>query len=311
MRRSYSSLIYAVVFGMILPTLILRFIPNEKITTSTKAVGESITEEETVIKLLLDDGTVAELNIEDYVVCVVLAEMPADFEVEALKAQAVLARTYVLKKMDQMDKHKVAAVCTNSACCQGFCDVDDYRGNIAALEKVKGAVVATEGQVLTYDGELIEATYFSCSGGSTEDAVAVWGTDVPYLQATPSPGEEKSDHYISTVVMDEKECAQKLGLPGNTMKIGVISYTDGGGVESIDISGKRFSGVQVRQLLSLKSTAFRMNVVGNRVIITVKGYGHRVGMSQYGADAMASGGSSYQQILYHYYSGTKLTEEFR
>ena len=179
------------------------------------------------------------------------------------------------------------------------------------LDKVKAAVSATTGQVVTYKNQLIEATYFSCSGGRTEDAVAVWGTDVPYLQAVDSPGEEKATHYADTVHFTGTEFARLLGLQlkGNpTTWLGAVTYTDGGGVATMTIGGTVFKGTELRQKLGLSSTAFSLEVVADVVKIVTKGFGHRVGMSQYGAEAMAVGGSSYQEILAYDYPGTRLTD---
>jgi stage II sporulation protein D len=167
----------------------------------------------------------------------------------------------------------------------------------------------TAGQVLRYDGALIEATYFSCSGGMTEDAAAVWGSDLPYLQSTPSPGEEKAEHFTDTVTFTAEEFARRLdiapeGLPATWFSEPV--YTDGGGILTMEIGGVTFKGTTLRQLLGLNSTAFILSAVGDTITVTTKGFGHRVGMSQYGADAMAVQGSTYEQILLHYYRGTTL-----
>ena len=231
-------------------------------------------------------------------------EMPASFELEALKAQAVVARTYTVRSK----RHENAQICTDSTCCQAYCPPKDYAGSASALEKVKKAVEATAGEIVTYQGTPIEATYFSCSGGRTEDAVAVWGQDVPYLQAVDSPGEEKSASYLKTTAMTAGAFSQAFGgLSGSPSQwIGEITYTRGGGVATIEIGGTVYKGTQVRQLLGLRSTAFVITVVGSSVTITTKGYGHRVGMSQYGADAMALSGSDYKAILAYYYPGTAL-----
>ena len=165
--------------------------------------------------------------------------------------------------------------------------------------------------MLTYQGKLIEATYFSCSGGRTEDALAVWGEDVPYLQSVESPGEEGAAHYVDTVSFTASEFCEKIGkeLPGIPAEwIGTIRYTAGGGVETIYIGDEPYSGTQLRSMLNLRSTAFLITAAGDTVTITTKGYGHRVGMSQYGADAMAVQGCSYEEILAHYYPGTKLQQ---
>lgn len=260
----------------------------------------------------MPEGTICRLPLEEYITSVVLREMPADFEPEALKAQAVVARTYTLRRSAAGGKHPGGDICTDPSCCQGYWEEAAYiesGGTEESLQKVKSAVNATAGQVLTYQGKLIEATYFSCSGGMTEDAAAVWGSDLPYLQAVKSPGEEKATHYTDTVSFTGKEFQDKLGikLSGSPERwIGKVTYTDGGGVATMQIGGEEYTGTQLRQKLGLRSTAFVMTAVGNTVTVTTKGFGHRVGMSQYGADAMAVSGSTYAQILAHYYQGTEL-----
>lgn len=309
MKNRLIQWTFVIIMGIIFPSVIIHVIPKKAETENFQPEELSYTHLQ-IIKMLDRNGDIIEIELEEYVLSVVLAEMPADFEVEALKAQAVLARTYVVKRVKHQSKHSNAHVCADSTCCQGFISVNEYEGSDESLSKVTAAVKSTAGQVLSYGGDLIDATYFSCSGGRTENAAAVWGTDVPYLKATDSPGEEQASQYLSTVVIDQQECLLKLGLTNKVLQINDVSYTEGGGVNIINICGKDFSGVQIRQLLGLKSTAFRMNLVGNNVIITVKGYGHRVGMSQYGADAMASQGYTYDEILTHYYSGTELLFDF-
>ena len=251
--------------------------------------------------------------MEEYILSVVLREMPSDFHSEALKAQAVVARTYTMRQMIKGGKHKNADVCTESACCQGYWAVDSFLasgGTQGQIDKIKAAVDLTAGQILLYAGEPIDATYFSCSGGSTEDAVAVWGTDVPYLRATLSPGEESAKYHTDTVRFSVQEFAQKIGVQlkkSKSFKIGKITYTSGDGVDTIEICGKVFRGTTIRKRLGLRSTAFVISVTGDHVVVTTKGYGHRVGMSQYGADAMAESGKNYEVILLHYYAGVDLS----
>lgn len=257
------------------------------------------------------DGAISMLPVETYITAVVLAEMPASFEMEALKAQAVVARTYTYRKMSH-PKHGGAAVCTDSNCCQAYTTVDDYiekGGKMDSVDRIVQAVSETTGQVMTYKGELIEATYFSCSGGKTEDAAAVWGAEVPYLQSVESPGEENAHHYTETVKLTATQFCEKLGIyPDGAIEtwVGKITYTDGGGVSAIEIGDQTISGTQMRKSLNLRSTSFVITAIGDTVTITTKGFGHRVGMSQYGADAMAVSGSSYQEILFHYYQGVQL-----
>lgn len=261
---------------------------------------------------VMDQNQLSNMELNTYLAGVLLGEMPTEFDVEALKAQAVVARTYTLKRNTTGLKHPGGAVCTDSTCCQAYCSVDDFLnsgGLQEELDKVKEAILSTGQQVLTYEGALIEATYFSCSGGRTEDARAVWGTEIPYLQAVDSPGEENAEHYTDSVTFSATEFANRLGFETKTTPaqwLGRITYTAGGGVETIMINGKLYSGTQLRQKLQLRSTAFSIQIIGNTVQIVTRGYGHRVGMSQYGAEAMAVQGSTYQQILKHYYPGTEL-----
>ena len=315
--KELKAIPFLVIFCTILVPLAFFRIAQESGSTSAMSVTEkeTITTESGVrlaIPVLFSDGVVSEMELEEYVTAVVLREMPADFEIEALKAQAVVARTYALRRHLRGGKHENATVCTDPSCCQGYYSPSEYLKNGGAddmLEKVNRAVTDTQGRVLTYNDELVEATYFSCSGGQTEDAKAVWGTDIPYLQSTESPGEENATHFTDTVVYTSSEFQQLLGrqlqgLPGSWF--GSISYTNGGGVDTIEICGKVYHGTELRKYLGLRSTAFLISAVGNSITITTKGFGHRVGMSQYGADVMAVDGYSYAEILAHYYTGTEL-----
>ncbi len=270
--------------------------------------------------VLVQDGTqTAQMALGDYLEGVVCAEMPALFDEEALKAQAVVARTFALK---QTGKHPEGAVCTDPACCQAWTDpaVEAAAWGTDAqayLEKVHTAVSETDGLVLCYDGELIEATYFSCSGGRTECAQAVWGMDVPYLQSVESPGEENAPRYTGQTVVSEQAFCETLRRENNLADfsgapeewIGETSYTEGGGVDTILLGGVRFSGTRLRSLFGLNSTMFTVTWSDGLVTFQTCGYGHRVGMSQYGAQAMAQGGSGFAEILSHYYPGTTLTQQ--
>lgn len=258
---------------------------------------------------VFDHGNILSLYLEEYLLGVVLAEMPVDFEIEALKAQAVVARTFTCKRLTD-SKHTEADICTDSSCCQAYMAPNAYvenGGDIASVNKVRDAVEETQNEVLYYNGELIEATYFSCSGGKTENAREVWGNDVPYLLSVISPGEEIAVHYTDTVTMSYESFCGKLGISSNE-KITVtrVSYTEGGGISEIQLGEYSYSGTEFRRLLGLRSTAFVISIAGSNVTITTKGYGHRVGMSQYGAEVMALQGSMYSDILNHYFPGTKL-----
>lgn len=315
MLRRCKGIIFAIILGLVCPTFIIGFLQkNERETqifpTETTQRLTDNQPEPLEISVLMNDNRIQLLDINDYLTCVVLREMPASFEPEALKAQAVVARTYALRRQASGGKHDDAAVCTNSDCCQGYYDLNDYLNNGGTkenIDKIRNAVELTDNLVLVYNGELIDATYYACSGGMTEDAKAVWGVDVPYLQSTVSPGEEKAAHYVDTVTFRAADFMQKLKLSANKqLQIGKITYTSGGGVDKINICGEEFKGTELRRKLGLRSTAFVISVVGNTVTVTTKGYGHRVGMSQYGADAMAVNGSAFPDILAHYYRGTQL-----
>ena len=192
------------------------------------------------LTVLAKSGNLQQMSLDEYLVGVVLAEMPADFDSEALKAQAVVARTYTRRRMDS-GKHNKAAVCMDPGRWQGGRSNVDYLdngGRQSAIVKVRRAVAETDGAGRCYDGKLIDATYFSCSGGSTEDAVAVWGQDVPYLQAVQSPGEEEAPRYLDTVTFTAAERARRLGSENRGDPAGwfaEVTYTDGGGVETITV----------------------------------------------------------------------------
>jgi stage II sporulation protein D len=306
--------------GLIIPGIMLRETSKQSDGSSncTEPTGQIIQEtespdqDEITIHILRQDGTVDLIDLESYVVGVVLAEVPATFELEALKAQAVASRTFGLKRSVRGDKHDVSAVCLKSVCCQGYCTAEEYLakgGTQEKLDKIILAVQQTRGQVIAYDGMLADTAYFSCSGGRTEDAVAVWGADVPYLKSVESPGEEDAVYFRDTASFSMAEFACKLGIKTELFQngwLGAVEYSDGGGVQTIQIAGRTYKGSEIRQKLGLRSTAFIITVADNIINITTKGYGHRVGMSQYGANAMAKSGCTYSQILAHYYQGTEL-----
>jgi len=308
----------AVILGLIMPGFILHIVTysSHRYATRPKPTENPSQPQESVIfvPVLQEDGTVTEMELDAYLTGVILAEMPASFEVDALMAQAVVARTYTLRADQGKGKHENAAVCTDATCCQAYRTPEDYAaegGSYESIKKVRSAVQMTKDLVLVYEGELIEATYFSCSGGSTEDAVAVWGTDIPYLQATDSPGEEEANYFTDSMSFTQEELSEHLGIEitGDPSQwFGEISYTDGGGVADIRICGEWFHGTQIRKLLGLRSTAFTVSTEGSTATFHTRGHGHRVGMSQYGADAMAAGGSNFEDILYHYYQGTELVQ---
>lgn len=260
--------------------------------------------------LVRHGGTNVEMELEAYLVGVVLAEMPAEFEPEALRAQAVVARTFAWKAAVTGGKHGDGSVCVDPGCCQGFLAPGHYLqtcGTESGLEKIRTAVHLSEGLVLTYDGELIEATYFSSTAGSTEDAAAVWGCSYPYLVSRESPEEVPVESTAFSRAWLEHTLGTRLEENSDEW-FTQWEYTAGGGVASVNVGERTFSGTLLRQKLKLRSTVFSVTVQNDAAVFVTRGCGHRVGMSQFGADAMAASGSSFADILAYYYPGTEMTQ---
>ena len=261
------------------------------------------------------DGAVTETAMADYLPGVVAAEMPASFEPEALKAQAVAARTYILDRAAHPCKaHPDAAVCSDPGCCCAYVSEDQMRENWGAdyrknLRRIRSAVRETDGMTLRYDGEPIRAVFHSSSGGKTEASAALWGA-LPYLVSVSSP-ETAADvpGFETTVTVSASDAAQALGIepPAEAAQwLGEIARDDSGRVETITIGGKTLSGAEARRLFSLRSTNFTAEAKDGALVFHVIGSGHGVGMSQYGANVMAQQGAAYPEILAHYYPGTVL-----
>lgn len=266
-----------------------------------------------------EEGATRTMELENYLTGVVCAEMPASFEKEALKAQAVAARSYAVYRIEnQSADHPDAAVCTDFAHCKAYKELaaaqKDWGSDWGKYsEKIKQAVSETEGEILTYDGEVALAVFHSQSGGGrTENSSDVWGGDVPYLVSVESHGEENAPNFYSTAVFSFDEFKEKI-LSLNTQAninapadIGEAVMSEGGSVKSITVGGATFSGRELRTLFNLRSSCFKILADEKNVRFEVTGYGHGVGMSQYGANTMASEGYDYRQILTHYYSGTEI-----
>ena len=244
--------------------------------------------------------------------------MPASFEPEALKAQAVAARTYTLYKLQSGGNHgDTADICTDHTCCQAYIGEDQARSNwgenAGAYEaKVEAAVKETDGQTVLYGGVPILAVFHSSSAGLTRAAGDVWLNDLPYLQAvsSPEPG-DRIPNYYSRVEFSKEELREKLlaAFPDADLSGGMDGWledadTDGAGsVASLSAGGVRVKGTQMRTALGLRSACFTWEVQDGGMVFFVTGYGHGVGLSQYGANQMAAGGSDYREILTHYYTG--------
>ncbi len=320
MDDMWKRLLAVLALGLLLPQLMLHIGSKQAV-----AQGSAQTQPPTTVPrpsqepgtgltvpVLMSESLVVQMDLEDYIRGVVLAEMPAAFDMEALKAQAVAARTYALRRITLEDRHPLGAVCADSTCCQAWISDSDYlktMGERIHVKKVAAAVEQTAGLVVTYQGALAETTYFNCSGGKTESALAVWNSEVPYLQSVDSPGEEWASVFSQELEFTPAEFAACLGrtLKGSPQTwFGRERRTEGGGISTLVIGGITYSGTQLRQLLGLPSTAFRVTATGERITILAWGHGHRVGLSQHGAGAMAERGSDFREILAHYYPGTDI-----
>lgn len=276
------------------------------------------------IKLLhLATNQVEEIKLDEYLYGVVSAEMPASFEVEALKAQAVVARTYTIYKIiNSGGKHEGADICDNSTCCQAWISKEDRfakweeTSRQSNWDKIVEAVNSTQGKIITYNNEPINAFFHSNSGGMTETTINVWGgTGYPYLQAVATSGEETYTQYHSEVTLSKQTFIDKIKEKHSDFEIDfavdecikILEYTDGNRVKKVKIGNLELSGVEVRTILGLKSANFKVTIIGENIKFEVIGYGHGVGMSQTGADSMAKSGSTYEEIIKHFYTGVEIT----
>jgi len=266
---------------------------------------------------------VEETDMADYLFSVVAAEMPASFLPEALEAQAVAARTYTLRLQSTGGKHENADVCTDSACCQAWIDPADaaLKWGLSAGEyeaKIAAAVRETDGLGVVYDGEPIQAVFFSSAPGRTSGAETVWGTAVDYLRGVDSPEGEEVPNYRTTVTLTVHQVKTALLTlcPGADLRGEPESWLTGilreesGAVASLRVGGETVTGNALRGALGLRSPAFTVACDGESFTFSVTGYGHGVGMSQYGANEMARQGADCRTILEWYYSGATVEEVY-
>lgn len=302
-------------------------------TSGNKSVANNTVEENTenennnirIIKLLHSvSGEIEELNLEEYLYGVVSSEMPASFEIEALKAQAIVARTYTIyQERNNSGKHENADICDNYACCQAWISKNDRfaKWNEGEAEsnwgKIMDAVNTTSNKIITYDGKPINAFFHSNSGGVTESSVNIWGgIDYPYLKSVETSGEEGYTQYSSQIQFSRQDLLNKIRTKYSDCEIDysqqdciqILEYTTSGRVKTIKFGNKEIAGTEARTLLGLKSTNFVLSIDGDIIIFSVTGYGHGVGMSQTGADALAKAGSNYEEIIKHFYTNVEIVE---
>lgn len=285
-------------------------------------------EQYNTIKLLhKKTNEIEEINLDEYLCGVISAEMPASYEIEALKSQAIVARTYTLYKIINSKPHgDEASICDSFECCQAWISKEDRFSKWAAgtenenWNKIITAVNETKGKIITYDGKIINAFFHANSGGKTEIPVNVWGgTNYPYLQVVETSGEEGYTQYSSQVELTIDELINKFKEKYDDIEVNreniieeikVLEYTESGRVKTLKLGNKSIAGTEVRSIVGLKSTNFdiELDADNNKIKFNVIGYGHGIGMSQTGADAMAKQGSTYEQIIKHFYVGVEIIE---
>lgn len=295
-------------------------IENSAVSTTTPLVVPSTSDGLVAVDF---DGKTVKMETEALLIGVVAAEMDANYPEEALKAQAVAARSYILYREDILSSvHPESAVCTSPAHCFAYLDEsgmaknwgDNYQ---ACLARVSAAVKATEGEYMTYEGKPINAVFFAMSGGMTESAVNVWASDIPYLAAVASAGEETAEARLSRVTMSAADFKQAVAerypdavLPDDPAKwFSDITRSVSGGVTSVALGNLHVHGSEIRSIAGLKSGNFTVTVKDGTLTFDVQGYGHGVGLSQYGARLMAETGSTYKEILAHYYTGIEFANQ--
>lgn len=310
MKRYTLSIILLILFLFSLPVIII---------SCFKKNTEEISPESHLSVNVYDckSEKLVEMEFEDYIEGVLAAEMPASFHIEALKAQALAARTYTLLRMvyyggNGCSNHSGADICTDSTHCQAYTDPKSLGKN---YKKIHEAVASTKGEVIVYGDKLIDAVFHSTSGGITENSEDVWVNKVPYLRSVISQYEDHSPKLISTKKVSIDDFVSGMKSLDNTIKlnkkklsseISIVERSSGGRILKIKIGNKYFTGRDIREQFGLNSSNFTMDIGKNDISFAAIGYGHGIGMSQYGADGMAQHGASYSEIIKHYYTGVEI-----
>lgn len=267
--------------------------------------------------------TLQEFSLEEYLMGVVAAEMPASFPLDALKAQAVAARTFVISKVandkGDVSEHKGAPVCTNPAHCKAWKSLDELKNAWGEkweeyYENVRQSVQETEGEIVLYNGEPITAVYYSMSGGKTENSQDVWGGSLPYLKSVNSSFDENAPNFNSACSFTPEEFKNIILanyphlIPADdpSVWVGEAVRSQAGGVMEITILGEKIKGTKMRSMFSLRSHNFTLEYKGGAFHFNVKGYGHGVGLSQWGSKFLAEEGKNYKDILRYYYTGVTI-----
>lgn len=293
---------------LIIPIIILSIVAIfSSFSSETTFLKEN---EDENIEITLKDSESNEIkaiDLEEYLIGVLAGEMPASFEIEALKAQAVAARSYALYKMNTTTAdYDILSDITN----QVYITESDMREKWGEdyeyyYDKIKDAIDDTKGMVMTYEDEVISAYYFSMSNGYTEDVASVFGESKEYLVSVDSPWDKDVKNFTINTTFTKEEFCNKLNIDCSSIMINDITRNATNRVDNIVVNNKSFKGTEFRTLLGLRSTDFTIDISDN-INITTNGYGHGVGMSQYGANEMAKLGYNYEEILKYYYKNVEL-----
>lgn len=327
--KSIIMYITGILFVFLIPVIIISLLnhkdkgidPAKDTFINDKSVNKQTVDYKTI--KVYHNGKIEEIDLEEYVTMVVAGEMPANFDMEALKAQSVLARTFAISRMiTKCSEAKGANVCSTTH-CQVYMSKDERMKSWGSngdeyLKKIRAAVNATNGMVLSYNGNLaMHPQYFAVSSGRTEEAAAVFSEEIPYLTSVTSPGEEIAPKYKSSKtysinsfinLVNSSYSGAKLKSSSLKSQLKILNRNKGGTVKEIKIGGITIKGTEFRQLLSLNSANFTIDISSKEVIINCLGYGHDVGMSQWGANAMAKDNKLYKDILQHYYNGCSVED---
>lgn len=262
------------------------------------------------VRIKKGNNEIITVELEEYIIGVLAGEMPSSFNIEALKAGAVASRSYVLKKMQNNDKdYDVVDTVMNQVYLDESKLKEKYGENYKEkIQRIEQAVKITKGEYLSYNDEIVEALFFSTSTGKTENVEEVFNEYLPYLRSVDSSWDsEVSPIFSETNTFSLNEFYEKLGLPiKEKLNYQILETTSTGRIKKIKIDDRKFSGSEFAKKLGLKSNYFEIMIFDTNVLITTKGYGHGVGMSQYGAEAMAEKGYKYDEILKYYYQNVEI-----
>jgi len=304
------KLLVFTVFVVSIPIVVINFFYSYKDFKIDTGFITNEKEKEVFIRVRRSDGNVENINLEEYLIGVVPSESPLYFEDEALKAQTVAARTYALKQMQNNQGN--AYDVTDDTNTQVYSDIDTLKNRWGEYfeqnyNRIKNIVDSTKGQYVSYNGDVIYAFFFSTSNGYTEDNRDVFGADLPYLRVVDSSFDaEETDNFSVTSTFTKEEFYNELGIPySDNLVISDVVRTGSNRVASLYINGYYFNGISFQYDLGLRSNDYEIVDNGN-IEITTKGFAHGVGLSQYGANALAKRNKNYEEILKYYYQGTEL-----